>query len=48
MNTNQIVNEIEKLTKISLQQSDCLGRGANAEVYSYMINNHPIAVKIFK
>lgn len=37
MNIDEIVQEIQKLTKLQLK--DLLGQGVNADVYAYMINN---------
>ena len=34
-----ITNEINKLTSIKLRKKDFLGKGAQAEVYSYKIQN---------
>ena len=44
----EILDEIQKLTKIIIKQEDWIGKGSYAQVYHYKIKNKEIAIKCFK
>ncbi len=47
MSKEEIIQEIYKLEKIEFNEEDLLGKGKNY-VYSYLIKNQPMAVKIIQ